>query len=266
MEWKFFDHVLPNTVYGLHDYSMMGFPKGQKYIGTTEQNSTLESQFLRKASFMSEHGTPIWNGEFGPVYSNPTLEPDTHAETNTARINLLSAQLDLYAKHQIHWSIWLYKDIGLQGMVHLDPSSPYMTRIAPFLAKKQALQLDAWGRSPSPQIENLIAPLVEFIDRNCPTSKDQYPTPWATERQITRLVNQIWMSGCLSDEFAEQFRGMSLEELEMCARSFRFEECVQRKELNEVLERHAREEVDEGKHAGRANGQLSGKEVRLESD
>lgn len=143
-----------------------------------------------------------------------------------------------------------------------------MKTIAPFLEKKRALQLDAWGRYPSKQVEDLIYPLVDWIDKNAPTSQDQYPTPWATERQITRLVNQIWLSGCLSDEFAELFAGMSMEDLEECAKSFHFDECVQREGLNKALEAHA-EVADLGKDAARPDSKLNGSihhNGKLESD
>jgi len=189
-------------------------------------------------SIRNKHKTPIWNGEWGPVYANPKLDAD-HEEINAARYNLLDEQLRVYDKYRIHWSLWLYKDIGVQGMVYLDPESKYMRTIAPFLEKKRALQLDAWGRYPSKQVEEVIEPLVAWIDKNAPTSKDEYPTPWATERQITRIVNQLWLARCLSDEFAEQFRGMSEEDLEECAKSFSFEKCLQRDGLNKALEAHA---------------------------
>ena len=269
MEWRYFDHILPNCVYALHDYTMMGFPKGEQYKGTAEQKSKLESQFLRKAEFMDKHKTPIWNGEFGPVYANPLLDAD-HETVNAARFNVLDQQLSVYDKYKIHWSIWLYKDIGVQGMVHLDLKSKYMKTIASFLEKKRALQLDAWGRYPSKQVEDVINPLVDWIDQNAPASKDQYPTPWVTERQITRLINQIWMSKCFSDEFAELFAGMSMEDLEECASSFRFEECLQRDGLNKILEAHA--EVPKlSKDWVRpammeANGHADGKETKLELD
>ncbi|KAK4631753.1 Beta-xylosidase [Fulvia fulva] len=238
MEWRDFEHVLPNTVYGLHDYSMMGFPKGNKYEGTSEQKQQLESQFLRKAEFMSHHSTPIWNGEFGPVYANPQLDAG-HEEVNAARIDLLDQQLTNYDKYRIHWSIWLYKDVGLQGMIHTDPASKWMKTISPFLVKKRFLQLDAWGRYPSKQVEDVINPLVEFIDKHIPQSKEQYPTPWATERQVIRMINQMWMANCLSDEFAGLFKDMSFDELDECAKSFHFDNCLQRDRLNRVLEAHA---------------------------
>jgi hypothetical protein len=248
MEWKGFDEVLPNCVYALHDYSTMGFPKGERYVGSEEQNSKLEAQFLRKAEFMHKHGTPIWNGEFGPVYANPELD-EGHESINSARYALLEQQLKIYDKYQIHWSIWLYKDIGVQGMLHLDPSSPYMHLISPFLERKRRLQVDAWGRYHSKEVEDVINPLVQWIDRVAPRSKEQYPTPWATERQITRLVNQLWVAGALSDEFAELFARLGEAELEELAESFHFDHCLQREGLNRVLEAHA-ELVEGGEGVG----------------
>lgn len=38
---------------------------------------------------------------------------------------------------------------------------------------------------------------------------------------------------------AKLFRGMDEDGLEALARGFHFDECIQRKELNEILERHA---------------------------
>ena len=71
---------------------------------------------------MNTHKPRIWNGEFGPVYANPRLDKD--AETiNNERYNLLGQQLRIYNKYHIHWSIWLHKDIGIQGMFHTSPDS-----------------------------------------------------------------------------------------------------------------------------------------------
>ncbi|KAF7196820.1 Beta-xylosidase [Pseudocercospora fuligena] len=266
MEFKYFEELsLENVVYGLHDYAMMGFPKGDRYEGSQEQDEKLESQFLRKAEFMRSIRGPIWNGEWGPVYADSKLDEDAE-DVNQARYNLLAKQMDIYDKYGVHWNIWLYKDIGLQGICYLDPESKYMKTIAPFLERKRLLQLDAWGRRPSKEVEDVINPLVEFIDKHIPQSKAQYPTPWATERQIVRLVNQLWMAGCLSDEFAEQFKDMSFEELEQCAKSFSFEECVKREGLCKAMRANA-EAVIGGEARGHddTNGSAL-KQVELELD
>lgn len=91
----------------------MGFPAGDRYKGTPEQNDKLERQYLRKAEFMMSHKSPVWNGEFGPVYSPPS-EPEA-TTINQERIALLGQQLKIYDKYKISWSIWTYKDIGVQG-------------------------------------------------------------------------------------------------------------------------------------------------------
>lgn len=243
MEWKGFEHVLPNCVYALHDYTMMGFPTGSRFRGTSEQKVALERQFLRKCQFMHEKKVPAWNGEFGPVYANSRDEDA--AEINQERYNLLGAQLEVYDKYQIPWTIWLYKDIGVQGMVYCDPESAWIKRIAPWLEKKKRLQLDAWGKYPSKEAEEAIGPLVKWIDEVCPRAKETYPTPWATERHVIRATLQTFLAQAFSKEFAELFRGMEMEELDKLAASFRFEECLQREGLNTILGEHA--EISKGK-------------------
>jgi len=216
----------------------MGFPTGDRYKGTAEQNDKLERQFLRKAEFMKQHGCPIWNGEFGPVYADPASDADADA-INQDRYNLLGQQLEIYDKHEIHWSIWLYKDIGIQGMLHTDKNSKWNRTIQPFLDKKKCYRLDAWGVHRSAESEAAINPLVDWIDKICPTAKDAYPGPWNTERHVLRAVVQTFLSDQFSNEFAQQFKDMDKKELEECARSFHFDECVQRGGLNKILKEHA---------------------------
>ena len=62
---------------------------------------------------MRETGTPIWVGEFGPVY--------TGDRADEARLQVLSDQLDIYERYGAGWSLWTYKDIGLQGLVYAAP-------------------------------------------------------------------------------------------------------------------------------------------------
>jgi hypothetical protein len=132
-------------------------------------------------------------------------------------------------------------------MVHTNPESRYMKTIESWLKRKRELQLDAWGRYPSNTIESHTVPLANLIDKLCPTSASQYPPNWNTDSVVARLINQIWMSQCTSDEFAELFKDMSEDDLEQCAKSFSYDECVQRSYLNEVLEAHSKPgEVERG--------------------
>ena len=217
---------------------MMGFPTGERYKGTSSQNEKLERQFIRKADFMTRTGTPVWNGEFGPVYARPDMDEDAES-INKDRYNLLGQQLEVYDKYKIHWSIWLYKDIGLQGMVYTSPDSKWNKTIAPMLEKKKAHQLDAWGRYPSKEAEAAYKPLVEWIDKVAPEAKETYPTPWATERHVGRAVLQTFVASSFSDYFAGLFKDKSMEELDALAHSFHFDECKQREGLNQILSSHA---------------------------
>jgi hypothetical protein len=85
---------------------------------------------------MRKHKMPIWNGEWGPVYQNASDGPD-YEEINETRYAVLRTQLDIYHKAKASWSIWLYKDIGFQGMVYVGEDTPYMTLLKPFLEKKK---------------------------------------------------------------------------------------------------------------------------------
>lgn len=239
-EWKGFNEntILPNSVYSLHDYSMMGFPTGDRFKGTSEQKDQLRSQFMRKSEFQRTHNTAIWNGEFGPVYANPKYDED-HEQINQERYNLLGEQLKIYDEHKIPWAIWLYKDIGVQGMVHTSPDSSYNKLIEPILQKKKDLQLDAWGKYPSKEVSSVIEPVVEFIDKVSPNAKNAYPSTWDTRKHIERVVLQMFLAESFTQEYAELFRGKSKEELEELAKSFSLERCVKRDGLNKIMSDHA---------------------------
>ncbi|KFY85498.1 hypothetical protein V500_08393 [Pseudogymnoascus sp. VKM F-4518 (FW-2643)] len=147
--------------------------------------------------------------------------------------------MKIYDKAQISWTIWLYKDIGLQGMVHTSPDSPWNKLIAPFLEKKKRLQLDSWGKYPSEEVENLMKPLIEWVDKVSPTAKDLYPTSWNTQKHLDRAILQTFLSDSLQMEFAELFRDMSFDDLELLANSFHFDQCIQRDGLNRIMSDHA---------------------------
>ncbi|TGO52581.1 hypothetical protein BOTNAR_0319g00100 [Botryotinia narcissicola] len=234
MEWKYFNTILPNCAYSLHDYSSMGFPTGTPFTNSPAQIDQLESSFLRKCKFMHTHSVPSWNGEFGPVYADPSLEPNA-SEVNAQRYSLLGAQLQIYDKYQIPWSIWLYKDLGLQGMVTASPSSPYNSLISSFVEKKRALQLDLWGPPASESLDKALDPLVKWIEENAPKAKDEYPTNWGVQIHIFRAVVQTYAVKTFSDEFAELFRGLDENQLDALAGSWKFENCMRREGLNKVL-------------------------------
>ena len=80
--------------------------------GTNEQKEYHQRILHRKVEYMQKHGLPIWNGEFGPVYANPSDGEDWD-RVNGARYGVLEYQLSLYRQASISWSIWLWKGTQL---------------------------------------------------------------------------------------------------------------------------------------------------------
>ena len=107
-DFSAFGEPYENTIYACHDYAVDGMAFGGPYNGEPEP---VEAKFLERTRYMRETGTPIWVGEFGPVYTGD----------DESRLQLLSDQLEIYERYGAGWSLWTYKDIGLQGLVYADP-------------------------------------------------------------------------------------------------------------------------------------------------
>jgi endoglucanase len=223
-----FAEPLPNTVYSAHDYALPGIADGATYPGTARgeyfDRSVLEQGFLRRTEYMRRTGTPIWIGEFGPIYpTNVPLQP--------WRLDLLRDQLEIYREHDAGWSIWTYKDIGLQGLVYARADSPYLTRVADVLDAKRRLGSDGWGASDA-GVRSVLDPIDEIFDREFPTFD---PYPWGRKRFVAELVRHILLTEPLIERYAQAFTGVTPDEAATLAGSFRFENCVERTELSEVL-------------------------------
>jgi endoglucanase len=147
------------------------------------------------------------------------------------RYQVLKDQLDYYNKYKVSWCIWLYKDMGLQAIMHQKENSPYMKLVSAFLSKKDSLGADAWG-STGKNIRQVIEPLEELFEKEFP-GYDPYPK--GQQRQINLLVRHILIAEALVPEYCYLFKGLSDEELTALAQSFRFENYVKRKRLEDIL-------------------------------
>ena len=228
---------LPNSVYACHDYSSFGFPRGGTYTGTAEQKAKLRSSFERKVKYMRAANVPIYNGEFGPVYTSTDENGMSAEQVNKSRIALLKEQTAIYAETDVHWSIWTYKDINYQGMVYMDTASPYMKLLAPFIQKKKDLSADFWG-SNDDKVRHVYEPLMTAVKEWVPKylHNKKYPSPlWTIDRHFERVVRETLLSEYLGWECAEYFQGKSEAELEELAQSFKIENCKIREDLNRVL-------------------------------
>ncbi|MGY4769834.1 glycoside hydrolase family 5 protein (plasmid) [Kribbella sp. CWNU-51] len=223
-EFGLFGEPWPNTVYSVHDYALAGFADAGDYPGISRgryvDRDTIEAKFLERTQYMRETGTPIWVGEFGPVYSGNQVRDES-------RYRLLHDQLAVYDRYGAGWSLWTYKDIGLQGLAYAAPESPYLRQIAPLLAKKARLGVDAWG-SVDTDVRHLLDPIEQTFDGEFP---DFDPVPFGRRQWIATLVRHILLAEPLVDEFARSFAGLGIEQVQELADSFRLDRCLTRDRL-----------------------------------
>ena len=219
---------LPNSVYTAHDYARAGLVGGGPYPGVTQgeyvDRAYLEKTFLSRTAYMRETGTPIWVGEFGPVY---TGDPELDAQ----RYQLLTHQLEIYAEHDASWALWTYKDIGLQGLVTANPNSPYMQRISAVLDKKRRLGVDSWG-SVDTGIRHVLQPIEDLVATEFPNFN---PFPWGQRKWVHGLVRHVLLAEAMVGDFAACFEGVTPDEAETLADAFRFDQCDRREPLIEIL-------------------------------
>jgi endoglucanase len=228
VDFSKFTEVWDNVVYTNHDYAIPGFITGGDYPGITGNRyydkDTLEHDFLDRSEFMFSRKVPLWVGEFGPVYTgNP--------EKDNMRYQILKDQLAYYNKYKVSWCIWLYKDMGLQAIMHQNDNTPYMKLVSAFLSKKDSLGADAWGATDR-NIRQVIKPLEDLFKEKFP-GYDPYPN--GAVRQINLLVRHILIAEALVPEYCNLFKNLTEQELVALAQSFRYENCVKRTRLEEIL-------------------------------
>ncbi|HMK97969.1 MAG TPA: cellulase family glycosylhydrolase [Acidimicrobiales bacterium] len=233
-EFEMFDEQWDNTVYTCHDYVPAGLGRGGPYPGFTDgtyiNRATVEKKFVDRSGYARSTGTPLYVGEFGPLYTGDEA-------IDAQRRQILADQLDIYQAHGAGWAIWTYKDIGKQGLVFAQGSSPYMSRFAGFIAKKERLAADQWGTDGEGPRE-VTGPVQALIAHEFPTFD---PYPWGRFDWVRTLLLNIAFAQPLADEYADVLRGLDGSELTELARSFAFENCAVRETLREQLSRASKE-------------------------
>lgn len=224
VEFDYYTEPLPNVAFLSMDYAVAGAAAGGTYPGETNgvrhDASTLERRFFELNEQAIATKTPIWVAEFGPVYSGDDA-------TDENRYRVLADQLATYTRHDANWGIWTWKDVNVQGVVHLDPSSEYMTRTQAVRDKKARLATDAWGHVDD-QIRDVLDPLEARFHAEFPNHPNG---PWL----INRLVRHILFSEPMVEEWAESFRGLDRDGIDRVMRSFEVGACVPRQGLIEIV-------------------------------
>ena len=224
-EFPHFGDPLPNSVYAIHQYPAPGAADGCPYPSETANRDTVAAEFRALTAYAREHDVPAWVGEFGPVYG-------AGQRRDAQRRQLLADQIGTYEKADTGWSLWTYKDIGVQGLVTVRKDAPYLTRTASVRAKKAAVAADSWGMT-TDGMRDVLDPLLARFTKEFP---DYDPYPFGTRRYVTQLVLSICFAEPLSDEFAACFATASDEELVALGECFAFRNCLPDEALCAVVE------------------------------
>ena len=228
-EFDMFAEPWENTVYTCHDYSAAGLGRGGPYPGETDgayiNRDAVEEKFLLRSEYARREGTPLYVGEFGPIYTGDR-------ERDAQLYELLADQLEIYRRHDVGWALWMYKDIGRQGLVGVRADSPYRQRFDDFVAKKNRLGADQWG-STGEGPKEVTQPVQDLIAREFP---DFDPYPWGRFDWVRTLILNLTFAQPLVDDYARLFRGLDDSDLVALAESFALAHCEVREPLLQQIQ------------------------------
>ena len=223
-----------NVIFSAHDYHLPGFADGGPYPGLSRgvyvDREVVRDTFRKRTEFMREAGLPIWIGECGPLFQ-------AHSPNLVERYNLLSDQLDIYNEHGAGWALWAYKDVGGQGLVYLDPQSPWMRVLAPIIEKKRRLGVDGWGATDE-HVREVMAPIENLFDAEFGGFD---PYPFGRADFLATLVRNIMFAEALLGDFERRFKDAKLSDdgVVALATSFKFANCTIRTPVAEIIARAA---------------------------
>jgi endoglucanase len=229
-DFSVFGPPMPNVVYTLHNYAIPGFIDGGDYPGHSRaeffNKVTLHDRLVQACQYMLKNQTPIWIGEFGPVY---TGDPRKDA----MRYQILEDQLSFYRELKANWCLWTYKDLGLQGVVNLLPESKWIQKIKSILDKKAILGVDSWGGSDE-NVRHIMEPIEQTFAEFFPNYK---PFPFDARWMINRTVRHILLAEPLIEDFYPLLKGLDFDEIDMLMSSFQFKNCSPRLPLVQIIEK-----------------------------
>ncbi len=227
-EFDIFSECWENTVYTCHDYVRSGLGRVGPYPGHTDgvyvDRTPVEAPFLKRSEYARRSGTPLYVGEFGPIYTGDEA-------VDGQRRQILADQLEIYQQYSAGWALWTYKDVGRQGLLTVAPGSPYLEHFAGFIGKKYRLAADQWGTDGEGPKE-VSGPVQELVAHEAPHFE---PYPWGRFDSVRTLLRNITVAQALAPEYASGFEGLSEDDLVALAEAFAFANCVVREPLRESL-------------------------------
>jgi endoglucanase len=240
LDAPFADHL----VYSSHNYNAAGFgpgaypgavraPAASPGGGTEVWDAARQDDVFAGhagTAYTRRHGVPLWIGEFGAVYNGPAAEvPD--------RLRALDDQIGTFERHGAHWTTWTYKDVGVMGLVTLDPGCEYLQRVGRFIDTKVALGTDHWMQwMPPTPVKDAAARLARQIDDAIgdPTLDAHFGEACFTQAALCSYAGAL-----MQRTYAGLFKGASENEIDRVLASFSLAQCRVNRPLEAIVAKYA---------------------------
>jgi hypothetical protein len=232
-----------NLVYSSHNYTIAGFGPGT-YPGTIDAGqprsdgpehwdlARQELEFTNHEGtvFTKKHDVPLWVGEFGSVYNGGDAEvPD--------RLRAMDDQIGIFERHGAHWTTWTYKDVGVMGLVTLDPESEYQQRVGDFIRKKVQLGADDWMVwMPPTAVKQETGKLAQQI---YDVIGDDSITQVYNRKCFSSAVLCFYTSALMQQTYARLFKDMSESQIDRVLSSFSLKQCKVNNDLAGIVKKYA---------------------------
>ena len=218
------DHPFdPNVVYSNHFYSCCGMDK-MEYPGTWNDiyydREKLKQEYIERTSFMRERHVPNWFGE-----TSVTFPPGV---SEASRMRFLEDTLTIAEEQGDSWSFGIYKDLGRTGIVYAAPDSEWVRRIGPVNKAITELRCNPFAEHYTPnRLDDLFRDLGVNI-KNIIGDLDKKLTANEMDGTLRFFLCECLFPRQLQIPFAEQFAGMSEQEIDRMMQSFDLKNCRQR--------------------------------------
>jgi endoglucanase len=223
-----------NLVYSSHNYIRPCLEAGA-YPGRFS-NGSWDAERMNKdfaeqegTQFCRKHNAPLWVGEFGGAFDGP-------AGDVPHRLRATDDQIQVFEANRSHWTIWTWKDVGMMGMMVVDPGSDYLKTVAPVQAAKRALATDCWIlNQPKTAAQVKVAELGDLILKSLPeTGAD--PERFKFYLEQTSLGN--YLGTFIQPLWAKCFAGMTENDIDRVMQSFALKNCRVNQGLKGILQKY----------------------------
>jgi hypothetical protein len=146
-------------------------------------------------------------------------------------------QIGIFERHGAHWTTWTYKDVGVMGLVVLDPESEYRQRVGDFIGRKEQLGTDDWmAWMPPTPVKQETARLAQQI---YDVIGDESITKDYSKTCFSSAVLCFYTSALMQRTYANLFKGLSEPQIDHVLSSFSLKKCKVNDGLANIVKKYS---------------------------